>query len=65
MHMYSFACLIRQMPLGTFSDTANTDYHRDTTVLQLRAHWVWISWSIGSEKLFGHVPPEGVEPSTS
>ena len=32
---------------------------------QLRAHWVRISWSIGSEKSFEHVPPVGVEPSTS
>ena len=24
-----------------------------------------ISWSIGSEKALGHVPPVGVEPSTS
>ena len=45
----------------TFSDTAVTDRHSDTTIYQLRAHWVWISWSIGSEKLFGHVPPMGVE----
>ena len=39
--------------------------HSDTTIFQLRAHWVRISWSIGSEKSFGHVPPLGVEPSTS
>ena len=29
-----------------------------------RAHWVRISWSIGSEISFGHVPPLGVESST-
>ena len=65
MHVYSFAGLIRRTPPLTFSDTAITDRHSDTTIFQLRAHWVWISWSIGSEKSFGHVPPVGVEPSTS
>ena len=65
MHMYSFAGLIRRTPPPTFSDTAVTDRHSDTTIFQLRAHWVRISWSIGSEKSFGHVPPVGVEPSTS
>ena len=59
--MYSFAGLIPP----TFSDTAITDRHSDTTIFQLRALWVRISWSIGSEKSFGHVPPVGVEPSTS
>ena len=49
-HMYSFAGLIRQMPLPTFSDTAITDRHSDTTIFQLRAHWVWISWSIRNRK---------------
>ena len=44
-----------------FSDTAITDRHSDTTNFQLRAHWVRISWSVGSEKSFGHVPPVGVE----
>ena len=33
-------------------------------MFQLKAHWVRISLS-GSEKSFGHVPPVGVEPSTS
>ena len=33
-----------------FSDTAVTDRHSDTTIFQLRAHWVRISWSVGSEK---------------
>ena len=65
VHMYSFAGLIRRTPPPTFSDTAITDRHSDTTIFQLRAHWVRISWSIGSEKSFGHVPPVGVEPSTS
>ena len=65
VHMYSFAGLIRRTPPPTFSDTAITDSHSDTTIFQLRAHWVRISWSIGSEKSFGHVPPVGVEPSTS
>ena len=65
MHMYSFAGLIRRTPPPTFSDTAITDRHSDTTYFQLRAHWVRISWSSGSEKSFGHVPPVGVEPSTS
>ena len=51
MQMHSFAGLIRLTPPPTFSDTAITDRHS-----QLRAHWVRISWSIGSEKSFGHVP---------
>ena len=44
---------------ATFSDTAVTDRHSDTTIFQLRAHWVQISWSVGSvglEKSFRHVP---------
>ena len=65
VHMHSFAGLIRRTPPPTFSDTAITDRHYDTTIFQLRAHWVRISWSIGSEKSFGHVPLVGVEPSTS
>ena len=65
MYMYSFAGLIRRTPPPTFSHTAITDRHSDTIFFQLRAHWVLISWSIGSEKSFGHVPPVGVEPSTS
>ena len=60
VHMYSFVGLIRRTPPPTFSDTAITDRHSDTTIFHLRAHWVRISWSIGSEKLFGHVPPVGV-----
>ena len=65
VHAHSFVGLIRRTPPPTFSDTAITDRHSDTTIYQLRAHWVRISWSIGSEKSFGHVPPVGVEPSTS
>ena len=53
MHMHSFAGLIRRTPPPTFSDTAITDRHSDTTNLLLRAHWVRISWSIGSGKLLG------------
>ena len=59
VHMHSFAGLIRRTPPPTFSDTAITDRHSDTTIFQLRAHWVRISWSTGSEKSFGHVPPMG------
>ena len=40
MHMHSFAGLIRRTPPLTFSDTAITDRHSDTTIFQLRAHWV-------------------------
>ena len=64
VHKHSFVGLIRRTPPPTFSDTAFTDRHSDSTIFQLRAHWVRISWSIGSEKLFGPVPPVGVEPST-
>ena len=32
VHMYSFAGLIRRMPPPTFSDTAVTDRHSDTTI---------------------------------
>ena len=49
VHMRSFAGLIRRTPPPTFSDTAITDRHSVTTNFQLRAHWVRISWSIGSE----------------
>ena len=61
VHMYSFAGLIRRTPPPTFSDTTITDRHSDTTIFQLRAHWVRISWSIGSEKSVGLVPPVGLE----
>ena len=57
VHMHSFAGLIRRAPPPTFSGTAITDRHSDTTIFQLRAHWVRISWSIGSEKSFGTCAP--------
>ena len=60
VRMHSFAGLIRRTPPPTFSDTAITDRHSDITNFQLRAHWVRISWSIGSEKslgLFKHRKP--------
>ena len=57
VHKYDFAGLIRQTPPPMFSDTAITDRHSDTSIFQLRAHWVQISWSIGWEKSFEHVPP--------
>ena len=50
VHMHSSGGLIRRTPPPTFSDTAITDRHSDTTIFQLRAHWVRISWSIGSGK---------------
>ena len=50
VHMYSFASSIRPMPPPTFSDTAITDRHSDTTTFHLRAHWAQISWSSRSEK---------------
>ena len=37
------AGLIRQAPPPTFCDTAITDNHSDTTIFQLRAHWVRLS----------------------
>ena len=40
VHIHSFAGFIRRMPPPTFSDTAITDRHSDTTIFQLRAHWV-------------------------
>ena len=49
VHMHNFAGLIRRTPPPTFSDTAVTDRHSDTTIFQLRAHWVRVSCSIGSE----------------
>ena len=52
VHMHSFAGLMRRTPPPTFSDTAIIDHHSDTTIFQLRAHWLRISWSVGSEKSF-------------
>ena len=37
VHVYSFASLIRRTPRPTFSDTAITDRHSDTSIFQLRA----------------------------
>ena len=51
VYMHSFAGLIRRTPPPTFSDTAITDRHSDTTIFQLRAHWVRISWSIFSDPI--------------
>ena len=48
VQVFSFAGLIRRTPPPTFSDTAITDRHSDTTIFQLRAHWVRISWSVGT-----------------
>ena len=58
-HMHSFAGLIRRTRPPTFSDTAVTDRHSDTTNFQLRAHWVRISWSIRSEKIVRTCGPGG------
>ena len=52
VHKHSFAGSIRRTPPLAFSDTAITDCRSDTTIFQLRAQWVRISWSIGSEKSF-------------
>ena len=57
--MHSFAGLIKRTPPPTFSYIAITDRHSDTTVFQLRAHWVRISWSIGSEKIVRTCAPGG------
>ena len=59
VHMHIFAGLIRRTPPPTFSDTTITDRHSDTTIFQLRAHWVRISWSIGSEKIVRTCAPGG------
>ena len=58
VHMHSFACLIRRTPPPTFSDTAVTDRHSDTTVFQLKSSLVRISWSIGSEKIVRTCAPQ-------
>ena len=59
VHMHSFTGLIKRTPPPTFSDTAVTDRHSDTTIFQLRAHWMRISWSIGSEKFVRTCAPGG------
>ena len=38
VHMHSFAGLIRRTPPPTFSDTAITDRHSDTTIFQLSGY---------------------------
>ena len=40
VHVHSFAGLIRWMPPPTFRNTAIIDCRSDTTIVQLRAHWV-------------------------
>ena len=61
VHMHSYAGLIRRTPPPTFSDTATLiPLFSSSELTGCR-----ISWSIGSEKSFRHVPPVGVEPSTS
>ena len=66
VHMHSFADLIRRTLPPTFSYTAITDRHSDTTKFQLRAHSlgadILVCW-IG--KIVRTLPPVGVEPSTS
>ena len=63
VHMYSFAGLIRRRPPPTFSDSAITDRHSDTTIFQLTG--CGYPGLLDRKKSFGHVPPVGVEPSTS
>ena len=58
MHMLSFACLIRRTPPPTFSELQSPT----ATLIPL---FSCSEFSIGLEKSFGHVPPVGVEPSTS
>ena len=59
VHMHSFVGLIRRTPPPTFSDTAITNRHSDTTIFLLSAHWVRISWSVGSEKIVRTCAPSG------
>ena len=65
VYMCSFAGLIRWTPPPTFSDTAITDRPSDTTFpaqsslgADILVYWI-------EKQSFGHVPPVGVEPSTS
>ena len=61
VQLHNFAGLIRRTPPPTFSDTATlTPLFSSSELTGGR-----ISWSVGSKKSFGHVPPVGVEPSTS
>ena len=62
VYMYSFAGLIRQTQLPMFSDTAVTNRHSDTTIFQLRAHWVRLSWPIGLENRSDMCPRRELNP---
>ena len=53
VHIFSFAGLIRRTPLPTFSDTAITDCHSDTTIFLLRAHFFMLN-SVEHEILNAH-----------
>ena len=64
VQMNSFAGLNRRTPPPTFSDTAITDRHSDTTFFQLRVITGCEYPSLlDRKKSFGHVPPMGVEPA--
>ena len=61
-----FAGLIRRMPPPTFSDTAITDRHSDTTFISNPEHTgCGYPGLLDRKKSFGHVPTVGIEPSTS
>ena len=62
VHMHSFASLIRRTPPPTFSDTAITNRHSDTTIFQLSGCRYP---GLLDRKNRLDVPPVGVEPSTS
>ena len=64
VHMHSFAGLIRQTPLPTFSDATVTDHHSDTTISSSELTGCGYPGLLDRKKLFGHVPPVGAEPST-
>ena len=70
-HYLSVCCVLHVSRFDKADATADVQWHCPHLpplrhhLFQLRAHWVRISWSIGSEKLFGLMPPVGVEPSTS
>ena len=63
-HMHSFAGLIRRTQPPTFSDTAITDHHSDTTISSSELTGCGYPGLLDRKKSFGHVPPMGVEPST-
>ena len=64
VYMYSFAGLIRRTPPPTFSDTAITDRHSDTTISSSELTGCGYPGQLDRKKSFGHVPPVGVESST-